>query len=477
MAKQDKGQPRDPVELRKKLKFRGGVASTLTAAPAGTAPKACPAEGAAGAEVAPVGQTEQIPPTATSGIGFATTAKSADAIDLSGCAADPLHNGLVPNAGSEAAEPRRVEPRGPDYAACRTVIAGLARQNEQYRRQWRERHDKDPATPLPLASQRTQELYKERGLSLLTQYVRTMAPGAPHGSVDPRDFVNWLLASKPLWDHSTWRFYRAGAHAAIRTIPSEYIQEALAELYSNIPTAAQERPRDDDATPDRRANRMDRVHFDKLKFALGMLHSNAARQLEIWLDASIHTGLHPAQWPLSSLETQPDATAPLGRRVWLHVVIGHVQVGWLAHRTIDISSFSTAILEAVRQMIENARDWACEGQFSARQGELARILRDNSEQQFRRMQLRYGLHSLREQFIENMRSIYNDAEVAALVGQLCLNKERKNYSKRRAAWTAIDEKPLPPTPAVKRMQRRLEIYEQLRELKELKENWKNTKAE
>lgn len=340
-------------------------------------------------------------------------------------------------------------PKGPDYTSFDPVMSGLVNQAERYRRQWRNKHNKDPEAAPVVASQKTQELYETCGRRLSARYIRTEAHGMAVEDMDPRDFVNWLLARKPFWDDSTWRMNRAGAIVAVHTIPSAFGREALAWLYSDLQTGSDSRARG-------RANQIEQRQLEKLKIAVRESNSRPARWLEIWLDAGIYTGLHPAEWPLATLETHHDTSAPFGRRVWLHVLMGHVECKWLTHRTLEISKFSEAAVTTVRLMINSAREWAIEGKFAARQGEVARLLRETSKNCG--FKLQYDLHSVRQQFIENMRSQYSDAEVAALAGHLCVNNGRKHYTKRRAAWTEIAQIPVPSQQWVARMQKRLDMY-------------------
>lgn len=347
-------------------------------------------------------------------------------------------------------------PRGPDYASFDPVLSGLVGQAEGYRTQWRNKHQKDPDAPLAVASQETKELYERCGRRLAAKYVRTEASGMAFEDVDPRDFANWLLARKPFWDDSTWRMNRAGAIAVIHTIPSSHITEALAWLYSDLQPGSGSRERES-------ANQIEQHQIEKLKTALGDQNSKPARWLEIWLDAGISTGLHPTEWPLATLEIRHDASAPHGRRVWLHVIMGHVEEEWLTHRTLEISKFSEAAVTNIQHMIYNASEWAVEGKLAERQGQIARLLRVTSKKCG--FKLQYDLHSLRQQFIENMRSEYGDAGVAALVGHLCINNERKHYTKRRAAWKEIGVVvPWPSRPLVARMQKRLEMYRRMQTL-------------
>jgi len=456
MTKQDETRPRDPAELRTKLKFRKAKAHSEIGAHG-------PEKGTADKSPAPAAKTIGAIPVALAGQNSHSQApslepllgvQSADGDRLGVRAGEPRHDSPFWSAG---------EPRGPDYTSLDAILSGLVKQTERYRREWRNKHDKDLEAPPVAANQRTQELYETCGRRLLARYIRTQAPRMLSEDVNPLDFVNWLLAWKPFWDHDTWRLHRAGAIVVVQTIPSPHVTEALAWLYSDPQTESQVGARER-----LRAHRMEQLHLEKLKSTLRKSSSKVARWLEIWLDAGIYTGLLPAEWPLATVETCPDAGAPHGRRVWLHAVMGHVQNKWLTHRTLEISKFSESAVDTVRQMIGNAREWASEEKFAARQGEIAHLLRETSKMCFRRMELQYDLHSLRQQFIENMRSQYGDAEIAALAGHLCLNKEKKHYSKRRSAWTKIDQVPVPSQQWVARMKTRLDVYLEIQELMKIR---------
>lgn len=364
-------------------------------------------------------------------------------------------------------------PRGPDYAALDEVIGGLAKQSLQYRTQWRKRHGKEPsndmAKPPIAAGEETPEVYLRCGVRLRNRYIRIMAPGMSPDDMSAIPFVDWLWSLRPLLDDDTWRFYRAGAERVILSLPSSGVEEGLAWLYADLHVAGDRRAR---ATDHKRVSRMDETHFEKLMSELRTKKSKIARELEVWLLASVHTGLHPAQWRLSSVEKKPDAAAPRGERIWLHVVMGHIQARWLTHRTLDISQFSEATLQAIAQMIENARNWARDRKFASHQAEVSRLLRETSKRLFRRAKLRYDLHGLRYQCIDNLKSIYSDSEVAALTGEICWEKPRRHYINRRPGWTEITEKPVASARLVHRMQKRLEIRHELKELTDLKNELK-----
>ena len=451
-------RPRAPVELREALGFRRARSpvthdsATLNHHQAGDAAEAGPP---------PILQIEQY--------NLTTGTANGD---------DPWDEWAFPNAADECVEPiNRSHPRHPDQADLAGVIEGLAGQRERYRRQWRERHEKGLTSSQIAANENTQQLYLKCGSRLLAQYVRTIAPGMEVEDADPNLFVDWLLALRPLWDDSTWRFYRASAVAVVQTIPSEHMNEARALLYSAVSVERESKAPNHEPRLTLRAGRIDQDHLEKLKSKLGTSRGKLAAWLKDWLDAGISTGLDPAEWPLSYLEMRPDENAPRGRRLWLHIVMGHLQCNWFAHRTIDISALNDETIEAIERMIENARNWARAGEFATRQADVTRLLQATSKLNFPRMKLQYDLHGLREQFIENMKTIYDDAEVAALLGQLSLKQVRKHYGKRRAAWSQVGPAPRPLPRLVNRMRRQLKIYEELRELKELKDDWRQTKAE
>jgi hypothetical protein len=296
----------------------------------------------------------------------------------------------------------------------------------------------------------------------LARYEREIDMPISLEDLDPCAFVDWLLASRPFWKEATWRIYRSSAAQLIQSLPSDSIKEALGWLYADLHFGRDEGGRGDPAATSRAA-RMDHDHFVAIKQQLRLTsRSEIARCLENWLDAGIHTGLRPAEWPVASLEVQPDDSCPRGKRIWLHVPMGQFEFGWFVHRTLDISDFSKPVLEAVQKTIHRSRAWARAGIFSVQQGQVSRVLHETSKQLFGQMQLHYNLHSLRAQFTENMRQIYKDAEVAALTGNLGVGKVPKHSTKRRAAWAEISEVPRPMQQQVKQMKRRLELFEERR---------------
>jgi hypothetical protein len=392
---------------------------------------------------------------------------------------------LPAHGTSLAAQLDAGKPIGPDYAELRTVIVanmGLVEKTRLRRRQSElaKLEDLDEATKekvlappgrLKVASPETQRLYLARGRGLMERFKRENDIHISMEDIDPRDFANWLLGLKPFITRNTWRSYRAAALAIIQSIPSIYLDEALAMLNSDLQVGdddgapVSKRKKDEDATgASLRAKRMDHQHLQQLKRRLRVTtRSQVQGWLRDWLEAGINTGLRPMEWSLTSLERRADRRFPNGR-VWLHVVSAKAADGRATHRTLDLSNFSTEALEAVERMVDRSREWVLMGNWSDRQADVSKLLRKLCKLMFPRMQKQYTLYSLRHQFIANMKTIYTREEVAAMVGHISLETQVEHYGKKRVAWDfrLITEVPMPVEEQVAQIKRRLELFDERR---------------
>jgi hypothetical protein len=375
------------------------------------------------------------------------------------------------------------KPNGPDYAALGPVFAATRRQTVEFRLQWRQKHIpegieeaemqrwKDGERLLTAATPETLGTYIARGRGLFNRYKRVTNSSVSLEYMDPCIFVEWLLGIKPLLSNGTWRNYRASAAATVQSLARTHMDEALAMLNADRQVGSDNGGRGDrEASVSSRAPRMDYRHFQRLKRSLpGMSRSQVVDWLIDWLDAGIHTGLRPTEWPLTTLEKRSDPRFPNGR-VWLHVVSTQAGEGPGIYRTLDLSNFTTQTREAVERMVERSRDWALTGRSSARQSEVSRLFNQTCKVLFPRMLMHYTLYSARHQFIANMKTIYSPEEVAAMIGDIPIEMEVEQYAKRPAAWTKeeITERPMPDIQQVARMKKRLDVFEEGRELRELK---------
>lgn len=384
------------------------------------------------------------------------------------------------------------KPNGPNLDELRPLIAADQKQREDFRRARREsfldlpddmseedREEKIGAAR-KTASPETQKVYLARGRSLLARYKRETRTRIPLEDIDPREFVNWLLGLVPTLTRGTWRNYRAAAAAIIQSIPSQHIDAAMGLLNADLMVGEDEGrggrhkdPRDKDAVgATLRAKRMAYQHFEHLRRSLPVVsRSQATEWLQDWLDAGINTGLRPAEWAITVFERRPDSRFLHGERIWLHVVNAKAADGRGTHRTLDISNFGADTLGAVERMVERSRDWMLTGKFAQRQGEVSRLLRDACKVLFPRMQLQYTLYSLRHQFIANMKTIYDRAELAAMVGHISIDTHVEHYGKRRASWSKheITEIPIPMEEQVTQVRKRLELFDQRRAITAAKE--------
>lgn len=374
------------------------------------------------------------------------------------------------------------KPSGPDYGELRTVIVASMAMTEKSRQKWRrldltksgeldEAKSEDiVAKPgrLKVATPETLQEYLAVGRRLMNRFKRESDVQFSLEDVDPREFVNWLLGLRPFLTSNTWRKYRASATAIIQTIPSNYLDEAVAMLNADLhvgndegPPVSKKKGQDGSSA---KAKRVDHQHLQQLKRRLRVTtRSQAQVWLRDWLDAGINTGLRPMEWALTTLERRPDRRFPNGR-VWLHVVSAKAADGRATHRTLDLSNFSTEALESVVRMVERSRDWVLTGSWANRQWEVARLLRTTCQNLFPRLQRQYTLYSLRHQFIANMKTIYTREEVAAMVGHISLETQVEHYGKKRVAWDSnlIVEVPMPVEEQVAHIRKRLELFDERR---------------
>jgi hypothetical protein len=95
-------------------------------------------------------------------------------------------------------------------------------------------------------------------------------------------------------------------------------------------------------------------------------------------------------------------------------------------------------------MVTRSQQWALEGKTIQRQSDVAQLFYQVCNELFPRMVVKYSLHSLRHQFIANMKSVYNDpAKIATLIGDISIGIQSEHYGKRRSSWSLHDIREIP----------------------------------
>lgn len=385
-----------------------------------------------------------------------------------------------PGSGATLAKPKSDAPMGPDYDHKRLVVQALERAVAQQRLKRRQVAGIDDSSSDDgedpqrmsglLQSAKTHAGYLKRGKQHLTRYKRENGVQFADEDVDPRKFVAWLIGLKPFLSKSSWRTYRLAATAVIQSIPHDGIDEAIAALTADSRIEEDARvvykktvEKSGGNTSSVRAKRMDLVHFRKLRSNLRrMSRSNKVDWLDDWLVAGIHTGLRPGEWPLAHLEVRREGNR---RLAWLHVVNAKATHGRAngTHRTLDISTYTDATLDAIQRMVKRSEQWALEGKTVRRQADVAQLFYQICDELFPRMQVKYSLYSLRHQFIANMKAVYNDpAKVATLIGHISVETQSEHYAKRRSSWGLHDivEIPRPMEDQVAQVQQYLVAFEE-----------------
>ena len=394
--------------------------------------------------------------------------------------ADPYRGLTRIRSGSAPLPPDPQAPAGPNRDRVTALVQARVRQGER-RRELRGRSRQGATTDggyVRTAS--TQAALIQRGKGLFARYQRERGLQMMRNEdVDPRDFVVWLFSLKPALRPSSWRIYREAGSALVLTVPHAHLEEAVAMLEADIGRGeggGRAKPRGRRGGPERSepARRFGRSDFDELMKEVGKLsRSEAVPWLREWLSAGINTGLQPSEWAATILEVRSDANMRHGRRAWLHVLNAKARADANAtQRTLDISNFSDIAFDAVHRHAQRACEWSLAQKFEMRHSQCAQLLYDVCAALFPRQQQPYSLFSLRHQFIANMKTFYQPAEVAALVGYISDKDEAvEHYGKRRAAWLReeIREVPVPMPEQVKRMHLQSELYEGRRKAKKLRQ--------
>ena len=322
----------------------------------------------------------------------------------------------------------------------------------------------------------TQAEYLKRGRSLLARYKReTGLVMAADEDLDPRVFVRWLFSLKLELTAPSWRAYRLAARACIQALPHAASPEAMSLLDGDVGAGPDElRPPEPGqqgvghAEPGW-ARRIDKAHFDAVLASLPLFsRSQMVPPLQDWMVAGIHTGLQSSEWASAFLETWQDPQQPQERRVWLHIV--NAKAAHSAYRTIDISNFSDDTFAAVQRMVDRAKTWSSANKFDQRRSQCTQILANIFAATFPQQRQRCSLDTLHHQFVNNAKTKYARAEVAALIGYVG-NEAAVDRGKRRLAWPdqEISEIPVPMAAEVTQMRQRLELYEERREASRLRE--------
>jgi hypothetical protein len=349
-------------------------------------------------------------------------------------------------------------PVGPDPGRIRAVLDALNRDIERRRRYRMEcRADEEACEPAQADGEKAlhpgfaiqQETLTQRARQLLARYRRETSPSLRQEDVDPLQFAVWLHSLRPFLAGSSWRVYRNAALAAVQILPHENQSAAIGILAEDGRRRAIRARRVDERTVRKkdsgvgptRARRIAYSDYKKLVRLLPTIsRAPAMNWLHDWLIAGVSTGLLPAEWPLAELEERQLQGGE--RKIWLHVVnpAQRQEPNRLTYRTLDISGYQRETVEAIRRMVTNAEKWAIDGNIQQRRSDCAQMLYESCDVLFPTRKIKFSIFTLRHQFIANMKSLMNRAEVITMAGDVDIDDDSGHYAKRRAAWNNSDIK-------------------------------------
>ncbi len=311
------------------------------------------------------------------------------------------------------------------------------------------------------ASPEMLNVYRDRGAGLYFGYRWEECIPAGDGDYCVVGFAEWLLSSRLLWSEGTWRSNRAAATFYIRGFPDDRVDQALALL--EFPGQRILHRQDDDDV----ACLMDRAHFQKIRDKLRLVsRSDYAVSLDDWMVAGVCTGVGPDEWMLTELDLRAEG---VDQRFLLHIFntrSTHLGSDG-SYRTLDLSEFPADVLEIIRRVSDQGREWTLAGEYANRKSTLSKLLELTSRELFPHMRLRYTLDSLQHQSIANAQTRWGHVEVSAVLGDAFIDRNLRNYAHRRRAWddcyiTAI---PKPSKESVLRFRRILKMYEDRKALR------------
>jgi len=312
----------------------------------------------------------------------------------------------------------------------------------------------------------TIERYNYQGKILLRRYMREMAiPEEAAGNIDPENFVDWFMAQKSGFKPSTWRHYRRAVTSVVEVNPHDNRDTALARLtfdVDEIRSGDEYRGRKKAGAEDAGGSR---AYREKIKFipyddyhriisvcTSSLKSTKLDNDLRDWLRAGVKTGLRPTEWKATSLVTEPDDEAFLGRRCYLYVINAKATNGRGngVVRTIDLTSLTDDDVAAISRHSGRAYTAYHKGTFEDWMKACSKLLERICDKCFRRRGEKraskvYSLYALRHQFIANMKDAYpeNPAWVSAMAGHSVVDTAKSHYAKRRSSWGPQQIGPLP----------------------------------
>jgi len=282
-------------------------------------------------------------------------------------------------------------------------------------------------------------LSKEEAYSLrVRQHIARIAKedGVSRLEIGPRRLAEWVVANRPYWSRATWRQYKAATCWALLHSREQFWPLAMPEVsdaaHAYLICEGQSDAKQKAAgTSSNKMKGVSEADLQTLFTYLTSSRSKSARMIAVLLVATCATGLRPSEWLLArSVEPEAgyvfklvvrNAKATHGR--------AHGEFRTLRWREID-PRMRGALLEVCEICASILRaDNNPRGQYSTLlkswSDELARV----SRVLWCRRKRHITFYSARHQAAANFKSIYSDAEVAALMGHAVDDTAFKHYAR------------------------------------------------
>lgn len=291
-------------------------------------------------------------------------------------------------------------------------------------------------------------------------------------------FVRWMIARKPEWKAKTWRLYRQSVYVMLTDYMASgqgnYIEQAIEMIQEDSIVRAKDaktgKKNNFDVADGKSKDNTSSLKYKKfpindLKKVIAWLRfksrSSMTHNLEIWMRATLLTGLRPSEWKGTDLITIEDSSTLYGRRVYLHVICAKATNGrgFDVVRTLDLSTLPNTDIDIIREQSQKSLEYFLVGDFNEYYRDCADLLKRACTTLWPKRKMRYSLYSCRHQAIANWKSSgMSKVEIAVLAGHASHETAGEAYGRKNNGWKGLTYTARPTKEQLEIAQQRQQDY-------------------
>lgn len=290
--------------------------------------------------------------------------------------------------------------------------------------------------PAQTKTPETVAVYSKRAKMLIRKAKEELV--IPEGeSLDPRQFVAWLIQKKPELAKTSWRQYKSAVICFLEGIGTEEGVEAL-DFIREVGSAGSSKT--SEKTSGTKLKRVPWRDFLKITDYLRKFEGKWHKPLLDWIISSTLTGLRPQEWARAELIDLAEG----GRAL---LVKNAKHTNGRAHgenRTLLLTGLSSDEMETISKHLERTKNWAGMSQFDSLYDGCALTLYHLCRKLWPRRSKHITLYSCRHQFSANAKaSGFSTVEIAAMMGHAVDTTAVRHYGKKSAGQELLRVNALP----------------------------------